>query len=69
MDDDNVTLGEVNRNVTAMRVDLRELTRDVTELKVSADRVQRLERIVYGATAAGVTGLVTSVIGLVMGKG
>jgi hypothetical protein len=68
-DDDAVTLGEVNRNVTAMRLDLRELARDVVELKVAADRVQRLERIVYGASATAAAGLITAVVGMVTGRG
>jgi hypothetical protein len=72
-DDDTVTLGEVNRNVIDLRSDIKELTKDVTELKVStgtqADRVRRLEGIVYGTGAVATAGLVTAVLGVVLRKG
>jgi hypothetical protein len=67
--DDLVTLGEVNRNVTSLRGDVRELVRDVTDLKVSTrtqgDKTARLERVVYGALATGVTGVITAVFSVV----
>lgn len=68
-DDEGVTLGEVNRNVTSMRADVRDLTKDVTELKVAtsttADKTKRLETIVYGALGTAVAGLITAVLSLV----
>lgn len=69
-DDVDVTLGEVNRNVTGLRADIKELTKDMTELKVSngtqKDRVRRLESIVYGTGAVATAGLVTAILGLVL---
>lgn len=68
-EDEGVTLGEVNRNVTALRTDVRDLTKDVTEMKVStgtqADKLRRLETIVYGALATGTAALITAVISAV----
>jgi putative component of toxin-antitoxin plasmid stabilization module len=65
-DDDGVTLGEVNRNVVGLRGDLREITKDVIELRVqtgtTADKTVRLERIVYGALATGTAALITAVV-------
>jgi hypothetical protein len=64
--DDGVTLGEVNRNVAALRGDVKELTKDVTELKITAgttsDKTARLESIVYGALAVATAGLITAVV-------
>jgi hypothetical protein len=65
----DVTLGEVNRNLTGLRSDVRDLTKDITELKVSngtnADRVRRLESIVYGAVGTGVAAFITAVFSLI----
>ena len=65
----DVTLGEVNRNLTGLRSDVRDLTKDVTELKVSmgtnADRVRRLEGIVYGAIGTGVAAFITAIFSLI----
>jgi hypothetical protein len=71
-DDDDVTLGEVNRNVTGLRQDIREMFKDVTALKVSAgtqaDRVKRLESIVYGMGAVATAGLITAILGTVLDR-
>lgn len=65
-DADDVTLGEVNRNVTGLRDDMRNLTKDVIDLKVAtgrmADKTSRLETIVYGAGALATAALITAVI-------
>jgi hypothetical protein len=64
--DDGVILGEVNRNVSGLRTDLRDLSKDVVKLKVTtgtqADKTRRLESIVYGALATGTAGLITAVM-------
>jgi hypothetical protein len=69
VEDDGVTLGEVNRNVSGLRTDVRDLTKDVTELKVTTGtlgaKTSRLETIVYGALATGLTGLITSIMSVV----
>lgn len=61
-----VTLGEVNRNVIGLRTDLREQSKDVVAVQVAVgtltDKTRRLEAIVYGALATGITGLVTSLV-------
>lgn len=70
-EDSGVTLGEVNRNVTGLRSDVRDLTKDVGALKVGAgllaDKTKRLELIVYGALTTGVTALITSVVAALTG--
>lgn len=66
--EEDVTLAEVNRNVTALRSDIKDLTKDVTELKVAngtqQDRVKRLESIVYGTGAVAIGALVTALMGV-----
>lgn len=70
MADDDVTLGEVNRNLAGLRSDMKDLAKDVNELKVSSgtmeDKTKRLESIVYGALGVGVAGLVTAVMTAVL---
>lgn len=70
---DAVTLGEVNRNVIGLRNDFREHSRDLRDLQVAvgtlADKTKRLETIVYGALATGITGLITAVIAVATGHG
>ena len=67
--EDGITLGELGRNVEALRVDLRDLGKDVTELKVTtstgSDRTKRLEAIVYGALGTAVAGLITAALSLI----
>jgi len=67
--DENVTLAEVNRNVSALRVDVRDLGGDVGDLKTAAalstERVGRLERVVYGAVATALASAAAALAGLV----
>ena len=62
----DITLGEVGRNVEATRKDVGDLRKDVTELKVrdaaSTAKIDRLERIVYGALGTAITSLITAII-------
>jgi hypothetical protein len=70
MHDADVTLAEVNRNVSGLRVDIKELSKDVVELKVATstqrDRVRRLETIVYGTGAVATAGFVTAILGVIL---
>ena len=62
----DITLGEVGRNVEATRKEVGDLRKDVTELKVSdaasTAKIDRLERIVYGALGTAVASLITAII-------
>lgn len=68
---DDVTLGELGRNVEGLRTDVRDLSKDVTELKVASstgtDRTKRLEAIVYGSLGVATAGLITAVLSIVTG--
>lgn len=72
MTDDDVTLGEVNRNVVLLREDLREIAREFVNLKTltstNSDRVRRLEMIVYGTGAMSTAALVTAAFSILTGK-
>lgn len=63
-EDDGVTLHEVKRNVSTMRTEVWDLTKDVTEPRVStgtqADKTKRLESVVYGALVTSTAGLITA---------
>jgi hypothetical protein len=69
-DDEGVTLGEVNRNVTGLRSDVKDLTKDVTDMKVAlgtnVDKTKRLEAIVYGALGTALTGLIVAIMTAVL---
>jgi hypothetical protein len=71
--DDDVTLGEVNRNVTALRQDIKDLTKDVTDLKVgygkNSDKTARLETIIYGTGGLATAALITAVFSLITREG
>lgn len=71
-EDEGVTLGEVVRGIAALRSDVRDLSKDVVELKVStgaqADKTRRLESIIYGALATGTAGLITAVTAVVTAR-
>ena len=73
MSDDDVSIGEVGRNVEHLRKSVDAIGKDVTELKVGAgistSKIDRLERIVYGALGAALTALLTAIIAVVMTAG
>lgn len=63
---DAPTLGEVNRNMTGLRSDLHETSKELVAVQIAVgtltDRTRRLEAIVYGALATGVASLVTTIV-------
>lgn len=66
MPPEDVTLGEVNRNLAGLSKDVRSLAGTVGELStrsaVTGEKIGRLERIVYGSLATGLTALGTAVL-------
>lgn len=69
-DGGDMTIGEVGRNVEHLRETVDRVAKDLTELKISdgvqSAKVDRLERIVYGALGTAAAALVTAIIAAVV---
>lgn len=66
MDDNGVTLGEVGRNVERLTGEVSGLAKTVGELAVAdarqGEKVDRLEKVVYGALGVAGASLITAII-------
>lgn len=76
---DHVTSSEMQRMEDRVTGSMRELREDVKDIRESSrlidksvavlgDRVDRMEKVVYGAVGVALTGLVTSVVAAVINK-
>jgi len=65
-DDNGVTLGEVGRNVERLTAEVSGLAKQVGELAVAdarqGEKVDRLEKVVYGALGVAGASLLTAVV-------
>jgi hypothetical protein len=73
---DDVTLGEVSRGMDEVKRELDGVRTDVTEIKVTLagftgttkEKVDRLEKVVYGTLGVALAGLITAIVQLVTHK-
>lgn len=72
-DNNAVTLGEVNRAVERIVKEVADLTKAVSEKAVAdaiqGEKINRLERIVYGALGVAGAALITAIITAVVAIG
>jgi uncharacterized protein YoxC len=71
---EDVTLGEVSRAMDEVKRELDAVSKDVNEIKVTLagftgttkEKVDRLEKVVYGTLGVAVAGLITAIVQLVL---